>query len=239
MARVFTRDERNISTRGIQWALWGKWTLANGLAEAVGLGATLVAGIAVFAGLEPRIGAVATGVIGVATGALVEGGVVGTAQWLILRGPLDGLPWRRWAAATAIGAGIAWALGMAPSVIIAMVSPAQGGSEAAGFPEGLPLYALTAGLGFVTGPILAVAQWWVLRDYLPAAGWWILATACAWAIGMPLIYWGISLIPAGGINAAAAATLAGCALLAGTVVGAIHGLALVLLVRERDRQRTA
>lgn len=239
MAQAFTHDERARRPASLRWALWREWTLANALAEAIGLGATLLTGILVFARLEPNIGPIASALIGVALGAAVEGSVVGTAQWLVLRTPLAGLRWRRWAIATAIGAGIAWALGMTLSVIMALISPNSGGGAEVQDPQGLVYYALAAGLGLVAGPVLAVAQWRVLRDYLPRAGWWIPANACAWAVGMTLVFWGTSFIPASGITAPVAAILVGCVILAGVTVGAIHGLALIWLLRERDRERMA
>ncbi len=239
MAQVFEHDKRERAPTPLRWALWREWTLANTLAEALGLGATLLAGVLVFARLEPRIGPVASALIGVALGAVIEGGIVGTAQWLVLRAPLEGLRWRRWAIATAIGAGIAWALGMTPSVIMALASQDSGvGAEAQG-PEGLAFYALAAGLGLIAGPILAVAQWWVLRDFVPRAGWWIPANALAWAVGMVIVFWGTSFIPASGVAAPVIAILIGCVILAGAAVGAIHGLALIWLLRERDRARVA
>ncbi|HEU0027266.1 MAG TPA: hypothetical protein VFQ25_09140 [Ktedonobacterales bacterium] len=223
---------------GLRWALWRQWTLANALAEAVGLGATLLAGLLVFSQVEPRVGPVTAALLGVALAALVEGSVVGTAQWLVLRAPLAGLRWRRWAVATAVGAVIAWALGMTPSVVMALAGPSGDGAEVQE-PEGLMMYALAAGLGLVAGPVLAVAQWWVLRAYLPRAGWWIPANACAWAVGMMIVFWGISFVPASGITVSVAFVLVGCVILAGAAVGAIHGLALIWLLRERDRRMAA
>lgn len=236
MARAFTHDERAQPPVQLRWALWREWTLANALAEAVGLGATLLLGILVFSRLEPRFGPIASALLGVVLGAVLEGCVVGTAQWLVLREPLAGLRWRRWAIATAIGAGIAWTLGMTLSVIMALTSADSGGAEAQD-PAGLTFFALAAGLGLVAGPILAGAQWWVLRDYLPRAGWWIPANALAWAMGMVIVFWGTSFIPASGITLPVAAILIGCVILAGAAVGAIHGLALIWLLRERDRVR--
>ena len=121
---------------------------------------------------------------------------------------------------------------------MALTSPDSGGGAEVQGPEGLAFYALAAGLGLVAGPILAVAQWWVLRDYLPRAGWWIPANALAWAVGMVIVFWGTSFIPASGMTASVAAILVGCVILAGAAVGAIHGMALIWLLRERDRGRT-
>jgi hypothetical protein len=222
----------------LRWALWGEWTLANTLAEAVGLGATLLTGVLVFSQLEPRIGPVVSASLGVLLAAAVEGSVVGTAQWLVLRAPLMALRWRRWAIATALGAGVAWTLGMTPSVIMAQTSPESNGADVQA-PEGLTLYALAAGLGLVAGVALAAPQWWVLRDQLPQAGWWIPANALAWAVGMMIVFWGISFIPASGITVPIAAILIGCVILAGAAVGAIHGLALIWLLHARDLKRMA
>jgi hypothetical protein len=238
MAQTNTYGERSRAPIPLRWTLWREWTLANALAETVGLGATLLIGILVFSQLEPRIGPVVSALLGVALAALVEGSVVGTAQWLVLRAPLAGLRWRRWAIATAIGAAIAWALGMTPSLIMALASSDSGGGAEIQEPEGLTMFALAAGLGLVAGPVLAAAQWWVLRDYLPRAGWWIPANACAWAVGMMIVFWGVSFIPASGVTVPIAAILVGCVILAGAAVGAIHGLALIWLLRERDRGQT-
>jgi hypothetical protein len=67
--------------------------------------------------------------------------------------------------------------------------------------SGLVWYGLAAALGFVAGAILAVAQWGVLRQFVPQAGWWILANACAWALGMALIFVGMSFVRANGLTA--------------------------------------
>jgi hypothetical protein len=78
---------------------------ANMIGEAIGLSATLPLGVLLFAQLEPRVGALAVGFLGVLAGSCLEGGVVGTAQRLVLRRPLVRLTWTSWVAATAIGAG--------------------------------------------------------------------------------------------------------------------------------------
>ncbi len=239
MAQAITNDERARRHIQLRWGLWREWTGANALAETVGLGATVLMGVLVFAQLEPRIGPALSALVGVALGAVVEGGIVGTAQWLVLRAPLGGLRWRRWAIATALGAGIAWAIGMTVNGVMAMTSAESGGGAEAQGPEGLTLYALAAGLGLVAGAVLAAPQWWVLRGYVPRAGWWIPANACAWAVGMVSVFWGTSFIPTSGMTVSVALILIGCVILAGTVVGAIHGLALIWLLRERDRARTA
>lgn len=233
--RVFARPR-------LRWAVWRRWTLANALGEAVGLGVTLLVGILLFTQWEPRIGAVPTAILGVALGAGLEGGIVGTAQWLVLRSPLAGLTWQRWASATAIGAGLAWTLGMIPATVMALAAPSgeSGGEGGSQGPEGFALYALAAALGLVAGALLALAQWWVLRRFVPRAAVWLPANAVAWAFGMTLVFAGMGFVPSGGgLGVGVVALIVASVVLAGALVGAIHGLALVWLLRERDRSRTA
>lgn len=95
---------------------------------------------------------------------------------------------------------------------------------------------LAAGMGIALGALLGAAQWTVLRNHVPRAGWWIPANAVAWAIGMALVFAGMSFIPDSGVvTPGIVVALLVFIVLAGTAVGAIHGLALIWLVRERDR----
>lgn len=224
----------------LQWPVWGQWTLANTIGEALGLGATLLAGVLLFARLEPRIGPVLSAILGILVGACVEGGIVGTAQWLVLRGPLAGLSWSVWAAATAIGAGIAWALGLLPTTIISLTttSTAENSSASPPNPSDLVVYSLAAALGLVAGAILALAQWWVLRRFVPRASWWILVSASAWALGMVLVFIGTSYIPESGVTASVIPMLIAFVVLAGATVGAIEGLMLIWLLRARELAAT-
>lgn len=80
---------------------YGRWVGANAIGELVGLGATL----ALTAGAWPLIdrAGLALGLaiaLGVAlVGAGVEGVVVGSAQWAVIRRRLPALPWLSWALA--------------------------------------------------------------------------------------------------------------------------------------------
>jgi hypothetical protein len=160
-----------------------------------------------------------------------------------MRQALSELTWRTWAVATAIGAGIAWSLGMLPNMLLALVAPSgAAGNDSAPLaqePSGWALYAAAAALGLVAGALLAVAQWRVLRQHVPRAGWWLPANACAWAVGMALIFVGTGFIPASGLTLGSAFLLITCVIAAGAAVGAIHGVALIWLLRERDLVRSS
>ena len=214
-------------------AFYRRWVFANGWAELLGLGTT-----ALFGWLGARwltesaspvlvaLGAVAM----VAKGTLIEGAVVGFAQGRELGRVLPRFSHREWVVATAVGAGVAWLLGMAPSTVVALASPPTDTGVSAEPPVAVVLV-LAAGMGLALGPILALPQWWVLRRMVPRAGWWVAANAAAWAVGMAVIFAGIQLIPNDASWFAAAAEVAVTCVLAGFAVGAVHGLMLVRLLR--------
>lgn len=217
-----------------------RWIAANAIAEGIGLGATFLIGLRIaqhWQGTEPSAAMIVAGALSaVALGALLEGALIGVAQGRVLREGVAAFPVGRWMRATAIGATLAWTLGMLPSTVIALLqtpladAPASPPVE----PPAWLQYSLAAVMGFVLGPILAFAQWRVLRVYAPRAGRWLLANALAWVAGMPLVFLGMDAVPwSGGAFAIASAVLAVCAF-AGAVVGAIHGLWLLRLLPMRE-----
>jgi hypothetical protein len=165
-------------------------------------------------------------------GALVEGTVVGTAQWLVLRVPLRGMRWRWWVTATAMGAFVAWALGMLPSTIMQATAGSAGGGAAVPEPSfGLQM-ALAAGMGLLLGPILGGFQWPVLRHHVPRAGRWLVANALAWAAGMPIIFIAAGSAPQDVTVGGLVMLVGGALLAAGAVVGAVHGVFMLKMIRE-------
>ena len=216
------------------WRLWGQWILANAISEMLGLGAAFLIGIFLLVQAEPALGAVAPTILGVLAATAIEGSLVGTAQWLVLRRPLPKLHWYVWVGATALGAGIAWTLGMLPSTVL-FAGP-ESTTAAPGPMSDLVIYALAAALGLAAGATLSIPQGWVLRQYVPKASWWVLANALAWMLGMVVIFLGTSFIPAGGITWPIAVLLMLFVAMAGALVGAIHGLFLIWLLRWRRSQ---
>lgn len=163
---------------------------------------------------------------------------MGTAQWLVLRRYIQKLGWRAWAVATALGAGIAWTLWMIPSLLMNFgeTSSADAGATE---PDGFILYGLAAALGLVLGSVLGIPQWLVLRRYVLRAGWWVGANSLAWAIGMGAIFLGMDALLSEGPGTSGDNTpmlvpgLLAMLAATGTVVGAVHGLALVWLLSKR------
>lgn len=223
----------SFDTSGISDTLfWYKWIAANSSAELVGLGtvAALGYGIVVSLGEPQGAFAIVFAAILTALGAL-EGVVVGIAQAWLLKQRLGQL--KGWVQATVIGAAFAWLLGMIPSTLMNL-SP----SESAPPPQEPNLFAqlfFASILGLITGPVLAFFQWRTLHHYIEhKSGWWMTANAAAWALGMPVIFIGIDTSSAASGLLARAITIGVTLLLAGAIVGAVHGRVLVSILKAND-----
>jgi hypothetical protein len=221
-----------------RFLLWLRWTLANGLAELLGLGASFAAIGLLVSRIDTQhiTGLLLSFALTVASGA-IEATLVGLAQWWVMR------PWfpmiRRfaWWRATLVGALLGYGLGYLPSTLMSM-GEAAGQVPQAEPPQWITLL-LAAGLGAVTGAVLSFAQWLVLRGKVSRAGSWIPANMLAWACGMPVIFWGMDLAFKQGVSGSAGARyisplpVVGAAILvAGLVVGAIHGQFLVRMAGD-------
>jgi hypothetical protein len=211
--------------------LWFRWVAANAAGELAGLGLVFACGVTIFGG-QTRT-AIATTLLLAALLGVLEGATVGFAQWLVLRRWIANITIERWVAATAIGAGAAWTLGMLPSTF--MHAHAQVALTTAP-PTALQNLIMSVVTGAAGGVVLSFAQWRVLRRAAGGAGWWIPANVAAWVIAMPWIFWLVgSTIAHHRDRGSIAAFLAGLAA-AGAIVGAVHGIVLVLLIRPRETQ---
>lgn len=229
MKEAISRPLAPPRTKSWPWGFWGRWVGANALAELLGLGSSALLWIAFLFGLENRLGSVTSAAVVVLGSTLLEGTAVGVLQWYVLRRALPKLTLVSWWSATALGAFIAWSLGMIPSTMINMAS-----TDAAPPPAEMSdalMYTLAAVMGLVLGPVLGLPQWLVLRRHVAHAGLWIAANAVAWCWGMVVIFMVVSLVPAAGITAATVLIVLGGLALAGAIVGAIHGVVLAKLVK--------
>jgi hypothetical protein len=147
-------------------ALWRRWVFVTTAGELAGFCVPVLAGALTTAG---HVTAAGQATILVVAGA-VEGAMLGWAQAIVLRRVVAGLDTGSWVRATALGAVVAYAMGMLPSVF---------------FP--LPVAAMIA-IAVVAGTILlgsiGTAQWLVLRRHRSGSGWWIGTTAGAWLLGL-------------------------------------------------------
>lgn len=214
-------------------AFYRRWIVANGWAEAVGLGTTFVIGRLLAPWLEQAAGwadVLLSAFVAVLLGTLLEGVLVGVAQEAVLRQRLVSLRKGAWVSATAVGAGLAWILGMIPSTIMALGSQDPVASSPAE-PPALVQFTLACALGLMAGPILGSAQSTVLRRHTPGSARWLWANAAAWAIGMPMIFLGMDYVPWTGSRSAVFPAIYAVTGAVGLIVGAIHGRVLVQLVR--------
>jgi hypothetical protein len=233
MADVMDIDSRQVRPQA-GWPLWRRWVIANAVGELVGLGAVAMAGAALlqlFAATLTSFASLAGAGVMILLGTC-EGLIVGLAQWLVLRRPFPALSRRAWVLASALGALVAWTLGMLPSTLLDLGANAEAAAPAE-ISDAL-MYTLAAAMGAVLGPILGLPQWLALRHHTHHAAWWIPANAAAWALGMPVVFVGASSAPAGGLLELVATGLLTAAA-AGAVVGAIHGLTIVWLAQPQRR----
>jgi hypothetical protein len=208
------------------------WIVANALGELIGLGITFSMAYLVFSNLgesNALLPVLASDGLFLLTG-VIEGWIVGSAQAWALGRLLPQIPKKAWVRATIYGALSAWFLGIIPSTVLSLANPGPaqaGGAE----PPAWLIYLLAAGMGLVLGPILALPQWRVLRHSLPRAGWWVLANALAWMVGMPVIFIGTNVIGPGVPAYRIIGALLAAIFTAGAVVGIVHGSMLLKLVK--------
>jgi hypothetical protein len=208
--------------------LWLRWTGANGLAELVGLGATFATIGLLFSRIDTQhvAGILLAFLLTVASGA-IEATLVGLAQWWAMQPAFPMIRRVAWWRATLIGAMLGYALGYLPSTLMSM------GEAIAQTPQTEPpqwvTLLLAAGLGAAAGAVLSFAQWLVLRGKVRRAGLWIPANMLAWACGMPVIFWGMDLAFKLSAVLQSVLVIGGAILVAGLVVGAIHGRFLVVM----------
>ena len=220
----------SISARPPLARLYRRWIAANAFGELVGLGATfaLIAAVQLHLGDATTLPAVALGFLAAVGAGTLEATVLAACQHWAARPWLPSLRWAAWWRATLFGALIAYALGYLPSTLMQAASPP--GAAPAPEPSRGVVLLLAALLGLVGGAVLSAFQARALRGHVARAGRWIPANMLAWALGMPLVFFGLDLAFAS--SGALAIVVIGATLLAtGAVVGGVHGLVLVGLVR--------
>lgn len=166
----------------------------------------------------------------VVAGALLEGTLVGFAQARALRKYFHELNSWHWILATTAGAFVAWLTGMLPSTLMTLLETdyQQPIGEPPAWQE-LAQYPLAAFLGFILGPILGFAQSLVLLRQSALATKWPWANAFAWAVGMPIIFFGMQLVPWKSNFVAQFAIIILVCAIAGFVVGVIRGRFMIAI----------
>lgn len=159
----------------------------------------------------------------------VEGALLGLGQFAGLRGTAGAVPARPWVAVTAVGAALAWTLGMLPSTLVD-----------AGVRVDItdPTAWLLVGLGgLVLLASIPVAQWTALRGVLPRAWRWIPVNMGAWLAGLVFPFLPGPFVDADTSTALVAVlyVIAGVAM--ATTVATLTGLWLRRALAPRGRRR--
>lgn len=197
--------------------LWERWVLATSIACLINLAIVGVVGIVI-----SRVGYIQGTFTLLGT---LEGIILGSAQWLVLRSYIRHSA--QWIIATLIGSLLAWFTGLTISTLMALAY--AGASNISVFIQGLIL--VGAGLGAVLG----FFQWLVLRTQIRFSIWWVGANALAWALGLLIAFVGAGMVrdslsvQTTLITAATGATM-------GAVIGGITGIALVWLLKLQKAQ---
>lgn len=229
---LVVRQESALVQRWFDAKIWFQWILTN----VIGLGITALTGVIFVLFLAKGLRAQSSFVMAVLmilAGAF-GGFAVGTAQAKILGKTLATFYVRGWIIATTIGAVGAWILGMMPSLLmsfnekISNSQPAEIGEMTTGLSA--------AFLGFALGIVLGFPQWIELRRYVNGAGWWILANALAWTIGVPQLLAVPGMIREGLPAWQSIFVLFATVISVGASVGAIHGFFLVWLLKSKDKE---
>jgi hypothetical protein len=212
--------------------LWRRWVAANALGELVGLGATFAIIGLLYSRFEPAQNSgpvLLTFLLAVLSGSF-EATVIGAAQWWAMRPWFPAVRLRAWWLATLAGALLAYVLGFLPSTLMDLGQVAAETPAPVTEPPQWVVLLLAAALGAVAGAVLSSAQWLALRGKAYRPGRWVPANMLAWAAGMPIIFAGIDLAQMVQPPYQMVLIIAGALLLAGALVGAIHGVFLIRMV---------
>ena len=210
------------------------WVIANGVGELLGLGLGALIGIPAQIVLGQRLPPLVAAAISAGLFAVIEGPIVGIAQWRVLASLAPAIGAARWVAATLAGGLLAW---LCVSVPLAFIPET---TSAGGTGPSLPVQLVAmAAVGFLAGPILGMFQALALRRVSATPWRWILANALAWAAGLPIIQLGAGSLPPGTAVWVLVLVAIVSLFIAGCVVGRIHGPRLFRIIdvsREADRR---
>lgn len=179
-----------------------RWITVTVLGEAIGFGGAMAVGRGVCSLVgEPGTGALAElFMLGLsATAGLVEGACLGLAQWLVLRRIFPRLPLRHWVLFTAVGAALAWVIGMGAGTHAPALAP-----------PAVVLVAIIMAAGLVLGALLGAAQALALRRHIGGVGPWIFASALGWMIGLLFAFIGVAMTPEPGASLYNVAVMVAC-----------------------------
>lgn len=209
-------ESSQIGRAPVGWRFWGQWLLASTIGFAIScivalVGATLGGFVLALGGFASVSGGFT---LALALAGIDIGAMVGILQWLLMRRHVQASGW--WILASAAGACVAFALGLA-------ITGAGNGAWVLGAIVG----------GVVGGAALGALQWLLLRKVVDQSQmwFWIAASAVAWALNL--------LFMAVAVNSAASAAVPGtgivnviiAGIVGALVASAVTGYALMRIMR--------
>jgi hypothetical protein len=236
-----------VRTSRVGWAFWPLWALASAVGWAIGL----PMGIALVQVISKPLLDSTLSTLGVSTlldptaylsslaqfvaiTAVVLGAIVGLASgitgWLVLQ-------WRAYRAASwPVASMVGWTVGLPITGLLflyagngpnSMLSQAVTNNLLGNNSLGLGLLA-AAVTGLISGALLGISQWLVLRKQSRRAGWWLLASPLAWAAALCMVALLAGLLVRGSYSpfttGDSQANLLMMEALAGAIIGAAGGL---------------
>lgn len=211
---------------------WKKWTLACAAGELFGIGIAAAIAVAVnqWMGEPETTGQKFQTLFFMLFAGAIEGFVLGSFQWRVLREKFPAMPARQWVGYTVAVAMLGWLMGMIPPLFF-MGQNAQTGVEN---PEPALIIVIVGAmaLGLIFGAIFGMVQWLVFQRYAKESVQWVTGNSLGWGLAMIWIFLAATLpdettpvwlIIAGGV-------LSG--ILAGLSVGAITGIYLKKIIAE-------
>jgi len=231
MPRQSTEKQPHPSSQSLSlkksWTLWEWWVGIMAIAQLIGLGIGFVA-----SAITNSIGIEHAATVFYLVG-LLEGIVLGVAQWLVLRRYVKRI--NAWVIVTAIAVMVAWLIGLKVSALmifsIGLDPTLTTAMKTRALLQGVFL------LGAWVGGVLGFAQWTVLKAHIHRAFLWIVANALAWALGLVVAFMMVGMTHTDQLNLETILLGVATGLTTGAFVGAITGVALIWLLKPRLLRR--
>jgi hypothetical protein len=197
------------------------WVITCAVAELIGIGAAAAWWITMdlIAPDPVSLAGKATIVVSKSLSGLFEGAALGVLQAVVLRRIYPRLSLPHWVALTVSLAIFGWAVGSAIPMFLTF-----GDAEPIEPPVSMIL-GFASAFGLLVGALFGAVQAFALWRAAHHSHWWIAVNAAGWAVALPVIYVGASLPDESTTTAQVVAVGLVSGILAGTLLGAITGLA--------------
>ena len=211
---------------------WWKWTLNCGLGELVGIATAAMMAMTIhqYLGEPESTSDKLLGLFIMLFAGLIEGFILGTLQWKVLKIKFPKMPYNKWVGFTILVAMIGWFIGTVSSLFLVEIEEIP--REALIEPTITQTLLYAAGLGLILGALFGYFQWLVFRQYALHTLKWIWANAFGWGIAMTVIFY-FAMLPTSStptITVLSYGLIGG--ILAGLSVGAITGLFLNRIIKQ-------